>query len=291
MIIKNGKKVTNIIVGGKKVLKVYSGGQLVCSFSAPTPTTIGEFSVPGGKIGFAPGNLQYQASTGLWRFAEHQWDFVGNNSVGNVYENGVKCSNSLISSTYDGWIDLFGWGTSGYDNGQNAYEPYSSSTTSSDYYQSGLVNTADWGYSYGQQEGGTWNVMNANQWQYIFNGRQGNRFAKCQIDSQYNALILFPDNYNSSLNNINVSNSAFTSNQLTIQDAESLTNDGCVILLCVGNRNGTSIMNINNWGNYWLSKYDANGASYAIIGSSSVSQSSTKHLFMGYPVRLVQYLQ
>ncbi|MBQ0154797.1 MAG: hypothetical protein KBS70_08475, partial [Bacteroidales bacterium] len=57
-------------------------------------STIGSFSVsPTTKVTFAPGNLQYQASTNTWRFAEHQYDYVGD-------------ANTNISATYDGWIDL-----------------------------------------------------------------------------------------------------------------------------------------------------------------------------------------
>ena len=46
------------------------------------------------RIVFSKGNLQYQASTGIWRFAEKQYDIVGKD-------------NEKISDTYDGWIDLF----------------------------------------------------------------------------------------------------------------------------------------------------------------------------------------
>lgn len=53
----------------------------------------------------SPGNLQYQASTGIWRFAEHQYDYIGS-------------GNENISTSYSGWIDLFGWGTGRY-NGQS----------------------------------------------------------------------------------------------------------------------------------------------------------------------------
>ncbi|MBR7035054.1 MAG: hypothetical protein IKI25_04755, partial [Bacteroidales bacterium] len=67
------------------------------------------------KVYFSQGNLQYQASTGTWRFAEHQYDIIGDGD-----------DNANISSTNSGWIDLFGWGTSGY-NGKN---PYMTSTTS-----------------------------------------------------------------------------------------------------------------------------------------------------------------
>ena len=59
----------------------------------------GLFSVGEGKqVYFSKGNLQYRATTGTWRFAEHQYDIVGKD-------------NNKISETYDGWIDLFGWAT------------------------------------------------------------------------------------------------------------------------------------------------------------------------------------
>lgn len=71
---------------------------------------VGKFSVSETKqVVFSKGNLQYQASTDTWRFAENQYDYVGE-------------ANENISATYDGWIDLFGWGTSGYDNTAN--DPY-----------------------------------------------------------------------------------------------------------------------------------------------------------------------
>ncbi len=68
---------------------------------------VGKFSVSSSKqVSFSKGNLQYQASTNTWRFAESQTDYIG-------------AANKNISATYDGWIDLFGWGTSGYDNTAN----------------------------------------------------------------------------------------------------------------------------------------------------------------------------
>lgn len=104
----------------------------------PDPSTaggIGVFSVAEGKtVSFAPGNLQFNAvqgshlradgttGKGTWRFAENQWDYVGSN-------------NKNIAENYNGWIDLFGWGTSGYDNTANDpmaifYQPWSRSTNS-----------------------------------------------------------------------------------------------------------------------------------------------------------------
>ena len=55
----------------------------------------GKFSVSATKqVQFSQGNLQYNSSeaTYKWRFAEHQYDYVG----------------AWNTST---WVDLFGWGT------------------------------------------------------------------------------------------------------------------------------------------------------------------------------------
>lgn len=103
----------------------------------PTPTPavgIGVFTVAEGKtVAFASGNLQYNAAQGshycadgsvqqgTWRFAEHQYDTIG-------------YANSNISKTYDGWIDFFGWGTSGYNNTANdpsaqRYQPWEKATS------------------------------------------------------------------------------------------------------------------------------------------------------------------
>ena len=66
----------------------------------------GAFSVGETKqVFFSPGNLQYKKSANTWRFAEHQWDYIGYR-----YNNG----NSDVVEI-NGWRDLFAWGTSGYD--------------------------------------------------------------------------------------------------------------------------------------------------------------------------------
>ena len=101
------------------------------------------------QVYFSKGNLQWSSEgthqvlgggtvPGTWRFAEHQYDFVGGpctdspvSYVGNVSgsnnENIVNVNDA--TAPYSGWIDLFGWGTSGYhdanDEGNLYYNPYS----------------------------------------------------------------------------------------------------------------------------------------------------------------------
>ena len=129
-----------------------------------------EFSVsPTKKVWFSTGNLQYQASTDTWRFAEYQYEYVafGQSSDGNyrglVFTGGMypsgdvgdKCDNELISSSYNGWIDLFGWGTSNFAHGAVCYQPWSISVNYNDYYVYGSsaynlfdqTGQADWGYN------------------------------------------------------------------------------------------------------------------------------------------------
>ena len=215
-----------------------------------TPVTVtltvgspkGAFTInaSGDQVLFSQGNLQYQASTNTWRFAENQWDFVGDATYGNVYVNAVKSNNALISSSYTGWIDLFGWGTSGidYTGHATAYQPWS---TSSDYYDynpysslstnlydgtGDVQGKADWGANSISNDGGyTWRTLkngNTNgtddEWRHIIYSRVTGKTVNGTSDARYtlavinqtalndgtgvNGIILFPDSYNGPTTNI-----------------------------------------------------------------------------------------
>lgn len=99
------------------------------------------FSVGASRqVQFSRGNLQYQASTGTWRFANAQWLCRG-------------LDNQYISSTTDRWIDLFGWGTSGNSTGAVANQPWSTDSDDSHYIVGGDIGNditgtnarGDWG--------------------------------------------------------------------------------------------------------------------------------------------------
>ena len=114
-----------------------------------TPEKVQFFTSRRGKIvSFAPGNLQYQASpTGKWRFAENQWDVIGS-------------SNMNIDPSYNGWIDLFGFGTGD--------APTKTSTTEADY-----STYNDWGKYCGDptNNGYTWYAPNMAEWLCLLNWR------------------------------------------------------------------------------------------------------------------------
>ena len=60
----------------------------------------------GDQVYFSQGNLQYQASTNTWRFAEHQWDYVGTHIEvysGDFGGNVDGSDNLKASEDYNGW--------------------------------------------------------------------------------------------------------------------------------------------------------------------------------------------
>ena len=240
---------------------------------------LGEFTVNanGDRVGFSTGNLQYKASTGEWRFALNQWDAIREGNVN-------------ISPTYDGWIDLFGYGCNGVNNGQPAYHPYNISTTEADYLNIDLTDIKDWGYVYGQQNGGDWRTLTKDEWLYLLFTRSGDRLAKVQIDGQYNCLIIFPDGYTSTLTNVNMVEAEFTDNLLTIVQAEVLMCDGCVILPCGFNRVGT-FLNLVEFGEYFASDVTTSKTNAFFVRFNNTAISVTNaYLEIGRSVRLVQNL-
>ena len=81
------------------------------------------FVSPTKRVIFSKGYLQFNPSLGThtradgttapgtWRFAEQQTDFI--------------TGDTIVNATYDGWIDDFAWGTSGWSgSGATYYQPY-----------------------------------------------------------------------------------------------------------------------------------------------------------------------
>ena len=274
-----------------------SYGSEVSFKTLPTPpegATCAVFSVASGRrMYFSQGNLQYRASDGEWRFAEHQYDIAGNN-------------NKYISSSYNGWIDLFGWGTSGWDSGANCYQPWSTSTSYEDYYPGGSCSNsltgdyanADWGVynaiSNGGNQAGVWRTLTLDEWKYLFNYRvtsSGIIYAKAIVNN-VNGIILLPDNWSSgcfSLNSPNMENVDFTSNIISADQWLVLEQFGAVFLPGAGSRYNASVNSHGVSGHYWSSTSGgSNGYSgYLFFKDSDVWQRSSQR-FYGSSVRLVR---
>lgn len=249
----------------------------------------------GDKVVFAPGNLQYQPSTGSWRFAEHQWDVIGN-------------ANQYISSSYTGWIDLFGWGTSGWSSGATCYQPYSSNGMPS-YYRpggsessdlTGTYSRADWGIynTIGSDAPATWRVLTKDEWDYVLNTRSTNsriRYAKGSVNG-VRGLIILPDNWNLSLYSLSQTNTYyadFTSdNNISLSDWNSTFEPaGCCFLPVGGHRNVTTIDHLTSGhACYYWSSTHMNGDNayelYVITGNMGTTFYDPK--CYGNNVRLVK---
>lgn len=225
--------------------------------NAPTGAINGLFTINenGDQVWFSQGNLQYQASTNTWRFAENQWDYIGED-------------NANVSETYNGWIDLFAFGTSGYNHGANKYQPWSTSTNYSDYFAYGnqsynlndQTGQADWGYnaiSNGGNQENIWRTLTQAEWSYLLETREtpsNIRFAKAILEGT-NGLIILPDNWSTSnyvLNDTDNPEVSFSSNTITLQAwANSLEANGAVFLPAAGIRDGTHMEWVGQHGRYW----------------------------------------
>lgn len=123
------------------------------------------------KVVFARGNLQYQASSDTWRFANYQYEHIGD-------------ANKNISKTYTGWIDLFGWGT-----GNNP------TLTSDDI--SNYQTFVDWGINRIDGDApNTWRTLSADEWKYILETRT-NASNLCGIAyvNGEPGVVLLPDDW------------------------------------------------------------------------------------------------
>lgn len=169
------------------------------------------------QVYFSPGNLQYNISSNIWRFSDNQYE---------ILEKAASDSKS--------WIDLFGWGTSGWDSGAKAFQPNSTSGNNRDYHPGGYIAAfklnydgsssqnpnssagrnlvgkyanADWGVynsqrissKYGEQR--AWRTLTKNEWQYLLEGRKNSSslHQNSYIENVY-GLILYPDDWDINAN-------------------------------------------------------------------------------------------
>ena len=256
----------------------------------------------GDQVYFSQGNLQYigSASPRYWKFAEHQWDYLGNNGQGSS------------SSSVD--RDLLGWGTSGYNHGATAYQPWSTSTTSGDYdaYGNSTSNLcdgsgqADWGYNAirngGAIENVGWRTLTSDEWIYVFNTRTAStvngvsnaRYAKAMV-ADVKGVLLFPDKYVHPATvaqpvGINqTGNAGWNGNSYSADDFAKMQANGAVFLPAAGDRNGTTVTGVGStpFGNYWSSSHVGNNNASRLYFYSTYLSMLSDSRYKGFSVRLV----
>lgn len=256
------------------------------------------------KVRFSKGNLQYQASTNSWRFAEHQYDYIGNDNIN-------------ISSSYSGWIDLFGWGTSGWSGSSAAYyHPWDTASIGCDNrygprgnydLRNGTLGgdfaNADWGVynsiTNGGNQQGMWRTLTQGEWDYLCYNRSNadRKKGHATIDGKQ-GIVLLPDNWIAppGTPDFNTYSGEPDANVYSIQQWQWMEDKGAIFLPCAGYRNGAVFSGINidgssiyyahNNGRYWsaTSSSTNKASSFSVIGYLLISEE--RH--WGYSVRFVK---
>lgn len=186
------------------------------------------------KVIFSLGNLQYHPKNNKWRFAENQTDYIGK-------------SNVSISPSYDGWIDLFGWGT-----GDNP-------TKSSD--DSDYRTFVDWGRNkIDNVASNTYRTLTEVEWNYLLNERT-NADSLCGVAqvNGVNGIVLLPDYWASPQNIIFKSGFHREYGMANYADYQMFSADqwyeledaGAVFLPAAGGRYQSSMYGVQEYGHYW----------------------------------------
>ena len=286
-------------------------GNEVTFTSLPHPNTAPEGAIPAlfsvsetQQVFFSKGNLQYQASTGTWRFADHQWDYVGGSEDGTVYEGGIMCDNNLISQSYSGWIDLFGWATSGWNNNNHYYRPWDTENTGwtvdgygygywdgeyAYYHMTGDYANLDWGVYNpivnGGNEAGIWRTLSQSEWNYVINSRPNATYKKSIATvNGYKGWILLPDAWVQPENIYFLGTASdYETNSYDLNEWSILENAGAVFFPNAGSRSGTIYSSGGN--SYWTGNYYQSSSAHSASISGAYSSSDR---YRGFSVRLIQ---
>ena len=252
----------------------------------------GIFSVSANtRINFSQGNLQYRPRIKTWRFAVNQYDVAGT-ANNNVYMQ-AYCSD---------WIDLFGYGTSGWDGGAGRFMPYETTTNNTEYTEDPNGNdltdfyaNADWGYYNPIINGGNqmalWRTLTSTEWTYLLtlrpNASQLKGMATVENTPGY---VILPDDWvcPAGLTFVN-SNSSYTANVYNATNWAVMEAAGAVFLPAAGQRTSSSTTNVGTAGNYWTTSHvnGTTGYTFHIAPNANQMQNSITYS-TGCSVRLVR---
>ena len=231
----------------------------------------GAFSVSAmQQVHFSQGNLQYRASTNTWRFAEHQYDFVGS-------------ANSNISFTYSGWIDLFGWGTG--NNPTLAITDYTYYSTFVDWGSNAIIN--------GGNAVNQWRTLTQSEWYYLLYSR-ANASSKRGTGNinGVGGLIILPDSWAQPSGCPQFSPgvaSDWSHNSYTLAQWAQMELAGAVFLPAAGYRLGTDVGDMGSSGLYWSSTpNDEDYAYYVGFIGRYLNAAYSDYRGDGFSVRPVQ---
>ena len=228
------------------------------------------FSVSATKtVTFSPGNLQYHPANDEWRFAPSQLDYIGND-------------NANISDTYNGWIDLFGWGTG--NNPTHASKDYNDYQT-----------FVDWGVNQiGSYAPNTWRTLTYDEWHYLRYERPNydKLIGVAQVNG-VNGLILLPNDwtcpsgvtFKSGFDDDNCTECYGNYQTFSSSDWAKLEAAGAVFLPATGGRGGSDVPGVQKYGYYWSATED--NSIFLNFSSYGASMDSASRHY-GLSVRLVR---
>lgn len=333
----SGSTVTVNLMDGNTVVRTMTRTGVSATLAYNCIHTLGNFTFnapvfsvsPDKTVVFAPGNLQFQAEGciqednmyngdlvgGMWRFAEHQWDFIGANPGNSVYDKNERKKQS-------GWIDYFCWGTSGWNSGAGRWTPFGLNQSSSQYNPGGSLSNdltgdyarADWGIfnkiynpvTKVNDPAGTWYTMPKDEWAYMLDTRttpSGKRFAMAQV-GDVNGMLIFPDNWNPTwhqTSNDNNYTASYASNTMTVAVfQQQLESRGVAFLPAAGNQSNPQggIYDESVSGCYWSSTHSnvsngntAYGLYFKPKENNNTGSSGSHQRSHGRSVRLVRVVE
>jgi hypothetical protein len=284
-----------------------SGITATCAVTViPEGALPGKFTVASGKqVYFSKGNLQAKTEDGgsnwSWDFAEHQWDYIGNNTANNkITGNGTVSAN--------GTVDLYGWSTASTTFGIH------NSQDNATY--SGSFN--DWGVNAISNGGNTansgWYTLSKDEWTWLIgpsnspnpgtncrtsstvNGTANARFCKAYLFGTTHGLILFPDDYThpegvTAPTGINATDvTSWNANQYDAASWAKMETAGAVFLPAAGGRMGATCNNPGTAASFFTSTNFGNNCAYrfAFDASSMTILGDGKGRLDGRSVRLVR---
>lgn len=241
------------------------------------------------QVVFSPGNLQYNPSYDEYRFAPHQYVFIGYDNV-------------WIREDVDGWLDLFGWATSGYSYcypfmiaDDWAFGPPLEDGDWTEY-----NDEWDWGYENAIGDDGprTWRTLTIEEWQYLFFNR-GEKWGWATVNGVC-GLILLPDemfvdpgtNYDGEPFYWAGLAQSYEGNVYDGEGWLAMESAGAIFLPAAGWRNADYLyVNASSDGFYWSSSAFGLEGAYSVDfgdGWFDFNDCNTKRRSFGLSVRLVR---
>lgn len=252
-----------MVYPGKEHLtaQMIRAGLCDCDLTKPN-RRIGVFSVaPDKQVSFSQGNLQYLPAINLWKFANTQYEYLGN-------------ANKYLKPTFRNWVDLFGW------SANNTTAPFgvSTSTNVADY----AGDFVDWGTNtICGDKPGTWRTLSADEWEYLFEQRKNalQLRSKGSING-HRGHILLPDDwvlpegvqFVAEPDNLTME---LDINTYTPAEWSIMEEAGAVFLPAAGRRDGTTVGYLVEYSGVW--------------SSTSTTNTNAFHTYYNYESQIIEH--